>query len=640
MCGIAGFVNRDGRPADGGLLRAMTDMLIHRGPDGEGHYVSGPVALGHRRLAIIDLVTGAQPMANDDGTVWITYNGEVYNFAALRAELESRGFSFRTTSDTEVIVRAWEAFGPACVERLRGMFAFAIWDARKGVLFLARDRFGIKPLVYACTDTGVAFASELKALLEDPAVARDLDWPALRSYLTWGYVPSPATIFAGIRKLPPASYLLFSPRTGKLSVTRYWDVRFVEGAPRSDAEWIEELRAVLADSVRCHMVADVPVGAFLSGGVDSSSVVALMSRASARPVRTFSVGFRERDYDELEYAALVAARHRTDHREFVVEPDALAILPRLAWQFDEPFADASALPTYYVSKVAREHVTVALSGDGGDESFAGYRRYLRALAWHRWLDRAPASFARPLWRRLGHAVPPELRGAGTLRLAGDGPVDRYARMMRIPGLMALDDVLTPEARAEVGPDTSVEWFRSFIAGRDRVDYLTTLQYLDMQTYLPEDILTKVDRMSMLVSLETRVPLLDHVLVEFVATLPARLKLHDGETKYALKRAVAGLLPAQVLQRGKMGFGVPLHRWFRGASEDGIREILLDDVTRRHNVLDTRSVARILDEHRSGRRDLSVQIWSLVCLELWWRTWAKAAPSRREPGRSPLTVAAR
>jgi asparagine synthase (glutamine-hydrolysing) len=640
MCGIAGFVNRDGRPADGGLLRAMTDAIAHRGPDGDGHYVAGPVALGHRRLAIIDLVTGAQPMGNEDGTVWITYNGEVYNFAALRTELEARGFAFRTTSDTEVILRAWEAFGPDCVERLRGMFAFAIWDARKGVLFLARDRFGIKPLVYTCNDNGVAFASELKALLEDETVARDLDWPALRSYLTWGYVPSPATIFGSIRKLPPASYLLFSPRTGKLSVTRYWDLRFAEGHGRSDAEWIDELRAVLADAVRCHMVADVPVGAFLSGGVDSSSVVALMSRTAARPVRTFSVGFREREYDELPYAAQVAARHRTDHREFVVEPDALAILPRLAWQFDEPFADASALPTYYVSKVAREHVKVALSGDGGDESFAGYRRYLRALGWHRWLDRTPASFGRPLWRRLAHAVPSELRGAGTLRLAADGPLDRYARMMRIPGLMALDDLLTPEACAEVGPDTGAEWFHSFIAGRDQADYLTTLQYIDMQTYLPEDILTKVDRTSMLVSLETRVPLLDHVLVEFVASLPARLRLRDGETKYALKRAVADLLPEPVVQRRKMGFGVPLHRWFRGASEDYIREVLLDDLTRRHNVLDTPSVARVLDEHRSGRRDLSVQIWSLVCLELWWRTWAKAAPSRREPGRPTLTVAAR
>src|SRR2546425_711206 len=640
MCGIAGFVNRHGRPADAELLRAMTDVLAHRGPDGDGHYVTGPVALGHRRLAIIDLVTGAQPMGSEDGTLWITYNGEVYNFAELRRELEARGYSFRTTSDTEVILRAWEAFGPACVERLRGMFAFAIWDARKGELFLARDRFGIKPLVYAWNDGGISFASELKALLEDAALARDLDWQALRSYLTYGYVPSPATIFAGIRKLPPASYLIFSPRTGKLSVTRYWDLRFAGGAPRSDAQWIEELRAVLADSVRCHMVSDVPVGAFLSGGVDSSSVVALMSGTSAAPVRTFSVGFRERDFDELEYAALVAARHRTEHREFVVEPDALAILPKRAWQFDEPFADASALPTYYVSEVAREHVKVALSGDGGDESFAGYRRYLRALTWHRWLDRAPASFARPLWRRLASALPREVRGAGTLRLAADGPLERYARMMQIPGLMAIDDLLTPEARAQVGPDAGADWFGSLITERDRADYLTTLQYIDMRTYLPEDILTKVDRTSMLVSLETRVPLLDHVLVEFVANLPARLKLHQGETKYALKRAVADVLPERILHRRKMGFGVPLHRWFRGAGEDYIREVLLDDLTRRHGILDNQSVARILGEHRSGRRDLSVQIWSLVCLELWWRTWAKAAPSRREPPRPALTVATR
>ena len=371
MCGITGIVDLTGRPVDGALLRSMTAVIAHRGPDGDDIVCRGNAGLGHRRLAIIDLVTGDQPMVSDDGLIRITFNGEIYNFRELRRDLEARGAKFRTESDTEVILRAYEAHGPECVQRLRGMFAFAILDERARRLVLARDRAGIKPLVYAWDGRRLLFASEIKAILEDPSVGRDLDLDALGEYLTFHYVPAPRTIFTAIRKLPPASTLVLSLDGGEPVVSRYWSLRFAPDVRVTEGEWIERLRAELTDAVRCHMISDVPIGAFLSGGLDSSTVVALMAQASGTPIRTFSIGFDEADFDELRFARQVATRYGTDHYELVVKPNALEVLPKLAWHFDEPFADSSAIPTYYVSKITREHVTVALSGDGGDENFAG-----------------------------------------------------------------------------------------------------------------------------------------------------------------------------------------------------------------------------------------------------------------------------
>jgi asparagine synthase (glutamine-hydrolysing) len=620
MCGIAGIVERDGARVNPAVLRAMTAIQAHRGPDGDGHVCRGPVGLGHRRLAIIDLTAGAQPMANQDSSVWISYNGEVYNFLELRRELEARGFRFRTNSDTEVILYAYEAYGVECVKKLRGMFAFAIWDERLRRIFLARDRVGIKPLVYAWDGQRLVFASEIKAILQHPAIRRELDWDALRDYLTFLYIPSPRTIFREIRKLPPASYLVIDLDRGGPEIHRYWDLRFTPDRSRSSNEWLEGLRWHLQEAVRSHLVSDVPIGAFLSGGVDSSSVVALMAQAADRPVRTFSIGFDEAEFDELMHAREVARRYGTDHYEFVVKPDALEALPLLAWQFDEPFADASAIPTYYVSKITREQVTVALSGDGGDENFAGYRRYARALALHERLDYLPGRLLRPLFRLAARLLPLGARGQRYLELRGEKPVDRYFQMMTAHRSRSLLQLLSADARSCVIPEAGRDAFHRLADEENLSDYVSTMQYLDVRTYLPEDILTKVDRTSMLVSLETRVPLLDHVLMEFVATMPSHEKLRDRTGKWILKHAMANDLPSEILWRRKMGFGVPLAAWFRRELAEYTREVLLGRQARERGLLDARAVTRLLEEHRVGKRDHSSQIWSLLCLEEWARRW--------------------
>ncbi len=602
------------------LLRRMTGVLAHRGPDGEGFHLDGFIGLGHRRLAIIDLSTGAQPMGSEDGAIWITYNGEVYNYRELRRELLARGFTFRSTSDTEVILRAYEAWGVDLLPRLRGMFAFAIWDKRRRQILLARDRVGIKPLVYAWDGASLRFASEIKAILEDPSVPRDLDWEGVRDYFTYLFIPSPRTIFRGIRKLPPGSYLLCRLDGGAPEVHRYWDLRMTPDHALTEAEWTDRLGQLLKETVKLHMVSDVPVGAFLSGGIDSSTVVAFMARASAAPVRTFSIGFDEGDFDELAYARRVAARYRTDHLEMVVKPDVMSILPRLSWQFDEPFADASALPTYCVSKITREHVTVALSGDGGDENFAGYHRYAQALKLHRLADSSPLSLLKPLFRFAAAHIPQGVRGQGFLDLLGMPPLHRYFRLMTFQREETLAALLTPEAGAQVFPRTNPDSFYRLAASAGTTDFLSALQYLDIHHYLPEDILTKIDRTSMLTSLETRVPLLDHVLIEFVATIPSSLKLREGVGKYILKRAMESHLPREILSRRKMGFGVPLARWFRKELKDFTMELLFDPRTRQRGIIRQDTVNALLHAHLNGRQDYSSQIWSFICFELWCRTW--------------------
>ncbi len=620
MCGIAGIFRQDGRPVDECLLRRMTDVLAHRGPDGEGFYIDGPLGLGHRRLAIIDLSTGAQPMGSEDGATWITYNGEIYNYRELKRELIDRGMSFRTTSDTEVLLRAYEVWGVDCLPRLRGMFAFAIWDKRRRRLILARDRVGIKPLVYAWDGTCLRFASEIKAILQDPEVPRDLDWEAVRDYFTHLYVPDPRTILGGIRKLPPACYLLCSLGDGEPEIHRYWNLRMVPDERVKETEWVHRLGQVLAETVKLHMVSDVPVGAFLSGGIDSSTVVACMARAGASRVKTFSIGFDEADFDELAYARLVARRYGTDHFEMIVKPDVMNILPRLAWQFDEPFADASAVPTYCVSKITRDQVTVALSGDGGDENFAGYRLYAKALRLQRQADTPPISFIKPLLRLAAACLPDGVRGRGFLELLGMPPVHRYFRMMTFQQKETLADLLTPEVCGRVIPHTDLQLYQHLAAAAGTSNYISTLQYVDIHHYLPGDILTKVDRTSMLTSLETRVPLLDHVLIEFAATIPARFKLRGGIGKTILKRAMEAHLPREILTRRKMGFGVPLGAWFRGVLKDFATEVLSDPRTLQRGIIRRQAVDALLEAHARARRDWSSQIWSLICFELWCRTW--------------------
>ena len=620
MCGIAGVARRDRGAVDAGLLKRMTGVLAHRGPDGEGFHIAGPVGLGHRRLAIIDLEGGIQPMASEDGSAWITYNGEVYNFRELRGQLVALGHRFRTESDTEVVLAAYRAWGPECVTRLRGMFAFAIWDSDRRQVVLARDRLGIKPLVYHWDGRCLRFASEVKAILQDPDVPRDLDRDAVLEYFTYLCVPSPRSIFQGIRKLPPASYLVWSLDEGDPQVHRYWDLRLEPDHRLREADWIKSVEEMVREAVKSHLVSDVPVGAFLSGGLDSSSVVAFMAQASGTRVKTFSIGFDEADFDELAYARQVASRYGTDHFEMIVKPDVMSVLPQLAWQFDEPFGDASAVPTYCVAKITRDHVTVALSGDGGDENFAGYRRYAEATALHRRMDGFPLSVVKPLLRLATAAHPPTARGHEFLEILGLDPLARYHRKMTYQRPHTLAALLTPEVRANTTPRVTPEVFAALGAEGGSADYLSTLQYLDVRHYLPEDILSKVDRTTMLASLEARVPLLDHVLMEHVARIPSGLKLRDGTGKDILKRVMRPHLPGDILSRRKMGFGVPLAQWFRKDLKEFSSDILSDPRTRQRGILRAETSDRLFQQHLAGLRDYSAQLWAIICFELWCRAW--------------------
>jgi asparagine synthase (glutamine-hydrolysing) len=625
MCGIAGIADVGGRPVDEGLVRAMASVQAHRGPDGEGFVCRGSVGLGHRRLAIIDLVSGEQPMASDDGAVWLVFNGEIYNYRELRAELEAAGQRFRSRSDTEVILRLYEELGPACVQRLRGMFAFAILDERARRVFLARDRVGIKPLVYAWDGSRLLFASEIKGILESRTVSREIDPEALADYLTYHYVPAPRTIFRSIRKLPPGSTLTLPLDGGQPTVSRYWQLHFRPDDRTKESDWLEALRFQLTDAVRCHMISDVPIGAFLSGGVDSSAVVAMMARASGKPIRTFSVGFSEADFDELAYARQVAGRYGTEHYEVVVKPDSLDVLPKLAWHFDEPFGDSSAIPTYYVSKITREHVTVALSGDGGDENFAGYRRYARAAQLRGAFDHGLGRAVRPLLGLAGRALPLEARGQAYTSLLGAEEIERYFQLVSYGRRRAVGRLLSDDLGAVAELAGSPERFRRLAEDGTASDYVARMQHVDVETYLPDDILCKVDRTSMAVSLESRVPLLDHVLMEFVATIPSGLKLQGGRGKHVFKEAMKDWLPEAVLTRPKMGFGVPLAAWFNAELRDMAHDTLLSSQARQRGIFRTIEVERLLRVHRTGRRDHSARLWALLCFELWMRRWAGEGP---------------
>ena len=639
MCGIAGFADTavTGFPEPAqmreaeSVVRQMCAVIRHRGPDDEGVRAEPGAALGMRRLSIIDLATGHQPIRNEDATIWVVFNGEIYNFRELRADLAARGHRFYTSTDTETIVHAYEEWGEGAFARLRGMFAVALWDRGTATLLLARDRLGIKPLYYAERHGRLYFGSELKSLLVTGAIERRIDTAALEHFLAFLYTPGDQAIFSGVRKLPPGHLLRW--RRGSSRVVAYWTPPPDE-TPIADEEAAEGLLDHLRDAVQAHLVSDVPLGAFLSGGVDSSLVVGLMASASDRPVKTFSIGFDEPEWDELDAARTVARHFGTDHHEFVVRPDALAIADRLVEHFDEPFGDSSAIPTWYVSEMARRHVTVVLSGDGGDELFGGYDRYLPhpAVAM---FDRLAVPGARPAAGWLGQRLPRGALGRRFLQHVAQGPVERYVDAVSFFSAEDRRALLSRDVRATAQTPPEHRLAAQF-ARTTHLPFGSRLMRADLATYLPEDVLTKVDRMSMAHSIESRVPLLDHRLVEFALRLPLHLKIRQGARKYLLKQVAGRLLPPEILNRPKQGFGVPLAVWCRGRLREAFTDVLQSSSVRERGYFDSSEIDRLLEEHLSGRRNHDLRLWQLYMFELWHRQYADAAPvTRRETEVHPV-----
>jgi len=622
MCGIVGLLDTRGRShISRDLVARMNESQHHRGPDeGATHFEPG-LGLGHRRLSIIDLATGQQPLFNEDGSVVVVFNGEIYNYQELIPQLTARGHVFRTKSDTEVIVHAWEEWGESCVTRFRGMFAFALWDRNRETLFLARDRLGVKPLFYALLPNGeLAFGSELKSLLVHPGLARTIDPFAVEEYCALGYIPEPRTIFPGALKLPPAHTLCVKRGTPLPAPKEYWDVRFTLDTKLNEHEAAEELVARLRESVRLRMISEVPLGAFLSGGVDSSAVVAMMAGLSADPVNTCSIAFTEPGFDESEFARAVAERYHTRHRSETVESDDFGLIDELARLYDEPYADSSAIPTYRVCQLARKHVTVALSGDGGDESFAGYRRYRLHLMEERMRATVPLGLRRPVFGLLGRVYPKAdwaprvFRAKSTFEALARDSIDAYFHSMSILRDGMRHELFSNSFKAALGGYTAAEVFHRHARRAGTDDPLALVQYLDLKTYLVGDINTKVDRASMAHSLEVREPLMDHLLVEWLAGIPASLKVRGQEGKFLLKKAMEPYLPHDVMYRPKMGFAVPLARWFRGPLAARMRDSLLGERLAATGFFNPTYLKRLVDEHQSGLRDYSAPIWTLLMFD--------------------------
>ena len=626
MCGIVGMVDaRDRRPIDRNLLERMCASLRHRGPDAAGTHVAPGVGLGHRRLSIIDLKGGQQPLFNEDRSVVVVYNGEIYNFQDLSRELQARGHRFASHCDTEVVVHGWEEWGEACVERFNGMFAFALWDSNRQTLFLARDRAGEKPLYYTELPDGmVLFSSELKALLLHPGVTRRIDPAAVEDYFAYGYVPDPKTIYRDIRKLPPAHTLCWQRGGGAAEPKPYWDVSFRADPLRGEAEAVDELRALLKDAVGIRMIADVPLGAFLSGGVDSSAVVAMMAGQSADPVNTCSISFREAAFDESAHAAAVSQRYGTRHHVRQVTADDFDLIDRLATIYDEPFADSSAIPTFRVCALARERVTVALSGDGGDEVFAGYRRY----RWHHYEEQVRRLLPNQVRRIMFGAAaaiypkadwaPRVMRAKTTLQGIAKDSITAYFNSVGILTDDVRSRLFSTAQRRALGGYGAVDLLRGHMQRAPVDHHLAQIQYADLKTYLPGDILTKVDRASMANSLEVRVPFLDHRILEWAASLPWRFKLNGREGKHVLKQAMRPYLPDAILFREKQGFAVPLARWFRGPLQDQVRAALASPMLADTGIFDMGYLAALGEQHRKGARDHSSAIWALLMFESFLR----------------------
>jgi asparagine synthase (glutamine-hydrolysing) len=635
MCGLTGmFDTRAPSTVSRSLLAQMNASLAHRGPDDSGLHLEPGIGLGHRRLSIIDLAAGHQPLYNEDGTVAVVFNGEIYNFRELAAELARAGHVFRTHCDTEVIVHAWEEWGEQCVRRFRGMFAFALWDRNRETLFLARDRLGVKPLYYAQLASGLfLFGSELKALLAHPALPRNVDPCAVEDYFAYGYVPEPRTIFENVFKLPAGCTLTLRRGAARATPVEYWDVPFATAPHLTEGEAAEELVHRLMESIRLRLVADVPLGAFLSGGVDSSAVVAIMAGLARERVVTCSIAFGDAAYNEAHYAQAVAERYATRHHVEAVDPDDYSLLDRLANVYDEPYADSSAIPTFRLCQLARSSVKVALSGDGGDENFGGYRRY----RWHVNEERIracmPLPLRRPVYGLLGHLYPKAdwapraLRAKSTLQALARSSVDAYFHSVSLVSDRGRRMLFSNRLRRELQGYNAVQVLRQHAARAPSAHPLSLIQYLDLKTYLVGDINTKVDRASMAHGLEVREPLMDHPLVEWLSCLPPSLKLHNGEGKYLLKRALDPFLPRRILYRPKMGFAVPLARWFRGPLREAVRDAVLGPALAGTGWFDARHLRTLLDEHQSGAADCSTPLCTLVMFDAFLRNVLQADAAR-------------
>ncbi|MBE0469754.1 MAG: amidotransferase 1, exosortase A system-associated [Methyloprofundus sp.] len=622
MCGIVGIFDLSGkREINRELLHVMNESQFHRGPDEGGLHIEPGLGLGHRRLSIIDLSSGQQPMHSADGHVVLTYNGEVYNFPELRKELETLGYAFRTHCDTEVIVYAWQAWGEDCVLRLRGMFAFAIWDRNKQTLFLARDRLGIKPLFYAQLKNGqFIFSSELKALKEHPELPKEIDPTAIEDYFGFGYIPDPKTIYKEVYKLEPGYCLTLKRGNTLYQPRQYWDVHFETKHQGSEQALGEELIVRLREAVKIRTVADVPLGAFLSGGVDSSAIVAMMAGLSKDPVNTCSISFGDPKFNEAQFAAQVAQQYHTQHRVEQVDPDDFSLIDKLAGIYDEPYADSSALPTYRVCELAKKQATVVLSGDGGDENLAGYRRY----RWHTYEDRMraimPDSIRKPLFGFMGQVYPKAdwapkiLRAKSTFESIGRDSLEGYFHSVSVQSNEFRAQLFSQQLKQDLQGYQAVEVFRKHAKNTSIDNAQSLVQYLDMKTYLPGDILTKVDRASMAHALEVRVPLLDHQLVEWIAGLNPELKLKGREGKYIFKKSLQSYLPNDILYRPKMGFAVPLGSWFKGPLKEQVKVSLLGDSMMQSGLFDPGFLQKIVSQHQSGLRDYSSPIWSLLMFE--------------------------
>jgi asparagine synthase (glutamine-hydrolysing) len=628
VCGISGIFNyRDAAPVDGAALRRMAATLVHRGPDDAGYLQDGPCGFGFQRLSIIDLLTGHQPIRSPDGARAVILNGEIYNYAELRAPLIGSGRQFHTRSDTEVVLAAYERHATDCPTLLRGMFAFAIWDRDRQRLFLARDRLGVKPLYYLDDGCRLVFGSEIKAILSAGGVSREIDAEAVADYFALRYVPGPKTIFKAVRKLPPGCWMLVESRRAPV-IRRYWDVRFEAGEGTTEETWIERLRELIDDAVRTRMVSDVPLGAFLSGGIDSSTVVATMAGLSQSPVATFTIGFAETAFDETAAARIVAKRYATDHHELTVAPDALAVIDRLSWHFDEPFADSSAIPMFYLCKMAREHVTVSLSGDGGDENFAGYeRRYGFARRVHRLRSLVPAAL-RPLVFGLPAGLYPRdqrlrrsLHGKTALTNLASPPHQAFFNALSL-GPDRLSPLLSRDVRRALNGYRPSDLFKSLMDASGTADPVSRAQYVDLKTFLADDIMVKVDRASMAVGLEAREPLLDHVLVETAARIPSRLKLADHGGKLILKKAVVNRVPQEILTRRKHGFEIPIAMWLRGPIRERAHAILFESQAPAAEMIDRAAVQELWDRHQSGREDHAPHLWAALMFKVWAARFAR------------------
>jgi asparagine synthase (glutamine-hydrolysing) len=625
MCGLTGiFEYRRPTEISKDLVHRMNETIVHRGPDDEGIFVGPGIGLGFRRLSIIDLSGGHQPIANEDGSIWVMLNGEIYNYPELRKEMLEKGHTLATRSDTETIVHLYEEYGEDCFAQLRGMFAVVIWDSNKRKLLMARDRLGKKPLFYSADSQRVLFGSELKALLAGDNLSREMDPYALYDYFSFGYIPAPKTVYSSVRKVLPGHHITVSG-DGVLREKSYWKLSFGETDEHSEADWCERLHHELCEATRIRLMSDVPLGAFLSGGLDSSAVVATMARLMNQPVTTCSIGFDVPEFDESKYARQVAEQFHTQHHEQVVQPDALTVVDKLAWHYDEPFADSSAIPTYYVSGIARKYVTVALGGDGGDENFAGYRRYQFDVMENRIRARVPAGIRSSIFGPLGRWYPPlawaprVFRAKATFQSLSRNPLEGYFNSISIFRPGEKSKLFQRDFLDQLAGYDSIEVLRHHYDRADTEDPLSRIQYVDIKTYLPDDILTKVDRASMAVSLEVRAPLLDHRLTEMAARMPSSLKLRGREGKYIFKKAMEPTLSRDILYRSKQGFAVPLAHWFRNELKEMAHETIFGV---KDGILVPQYLQKIWTEHQRGTFDRSAHLWAVLMFRKWQKGWSR------------------